>query len=286
MPSLPLLRSAPFSRQPRSRARFPPPLSLLPPAAGACTPYTLPDGYYDYQSYCLSLRNQTNDVYEGLFNTSTAPAEYGDTFPLNSSVLGCIVGSGSVLRANIFNVNSWSGKRFGDWNVSTQQASAVNILSDGNAMTDYTWANGLAAFTYFNGVVYSSNDSIANDGKGAWRIEYNTTLFDVINPYSILVGSTLDELRYVEKGKIIGRTWAKPGSTLNGGSDYLNEDLYFVLLQVCTQDGEYAYDPSDRYLGYTGDGGAPPPPSPPPSPPPPSPPSPGTIQVGFWNNGR
>lgn len=179
-------------------------------------------------------------------------------------MLGCLAGSGSVARADILNMAVWSGKKFFGWNGVKSKGSVQNILSPSNAMENYDWtSSNFPVYTYFEGTVTRNSKAIIDDGKSVWRINYSTSVASqLVNPYSTLVDSTLDELRVVNDRMVVGRTWAKPDTTLNPTSSYVNENVYFVLFQVCTRYGNYADNPSDRFLGSTGTTKAPPPPPP------------------------
>lgn len=205
---------------------------------------------------CRIHENRTNLYYASLFAMASGPEEFG-AFPLTASTVGCLGGQGSVQRSDLFNLGAWSGKRFSSWDSDTArtQGKLTNILSLGNALDDYDWVSGnFPSFPMFDGTVTEQSKSILADGKSVWRIDYNTSaLTKAINPYATLIDSTVDEMRAVSDTMVVGRTWAKPNSTLNPTGVYLNEDVYFVLYQVCTESGGYAWNPIDRYLYYGGE---------------------------------
>lgn len=149
--------------------------------------------------------------------------------------------------AGTLGLDVWSGKVLSPWDYSTRSASVTNILISGSSSLNVPdWTHGFSTYTWFNGKI-TSGTALSASGGSAFVIDYSVPLLEnVINPYAGLVVGTRDEVRAAGPGMVIGRTWAKPFTTLNPTPIAVNQGLTFVLFQLCTADGNYATTPEQR----------------------------------------
>ncbi|KAK2077698.1 hypothetical protein QBZ16_004544 [Prototheca wickerhamii] len=104
-----------------------------------------------------------------------------------------------------------------------------------NVVNQGSWSSGLNSVAQFSGTV-SLGQSWYDRSRQAWIINYDAiqTGAGILNG---LIANTRDELRLVAPGAMIGKTYAKPFSSLNP-----------LPVAVCDKSGGYASDPNDRVL--------------------------------------
>ena len=162
---------------------------------------------------------------------------------------------------------SWNGKVFP---ITPGSIDVVNLLSPiptiGNiwSVYSYNWTQQPplvverypgkigTSMSWFD---FYKKGGTFNPSNRVWTLTYddvtipsNTTANDIFVAYARLVKGSIDEVRLIEPGYMLGNLFRRPNSYMNPTPLPIDNGIRFALIQVCDGNGNYARTGNSRKL--------------------------------------